>query len=230
LFNKSLFGIALIGTLLPFSVTPASAGALVTTLGALGANDMVDWGQFGVAPTAVDGPTSPFDFTANFSSSSNAILVGTGGVVTLGNPATYSIPGTMLVLDNQFTGPINMNFLDPVQAFGFYIASAFGGAYNATISTYDASFTLLQTYSEGGSGGPEFIGVQDSSADIKSIVISMTNGSGDNYFAFGTLYSANVAPAVSTSPEPSTFVLGGTALAVLFGIRRTMKKALGRRA
>jgi hypothetical protein len=232
LLIKSLFALVLFGTLLFFTVLPANAGALVTSLAALNPNDMVNWGQFGPSGTALDGPSAPFDFSANFSNSSNGALVGTGGVVELGAASTYSIPGTMPVVDNQFSGPVDMLLLDPIQAFGFYIASAFGGAYNVTISTYDASSNLLQTYTEGGSGAPEFFGVQDSTADIKSLAISMTNGNGNNYFAFGTLYAVDALPPAAPPPvpEPSTFLLGGSALAVLIGLRRTMKKTPGGQA
>jgi hypothetical protein len=224
---KTLCALVLSGFAAGMCAVPASGGALVTSLGSLTQNDMVNWGQFGPSGTSLGGSSAPYSFTANFSNSSNGVLVGLDGPAALGSPATYGIPGSTLVVDNQFQGPVNIDFLDPVSSFGFYIASAFGGAYNVSISTYGLSSNLLQTYTEGSSSSPaEFFGVQDSTADVKSIAISMTNGNGNNYFAFGTLYAENVLPnqVAPGVPEPSTWVLAGSALAVLMGLRYRARK------
>jgi|HubBroStandDraft_1064217.scaffolds.fasta_scaffold98639_2 hypothetical protein len=228
---KTLSALVLSGFVAGMFAVPASGGSLVTSLGSLTENDLVNWGQLGPAGTALGGSSAPYSFTASFTSSSNGVLVGLDGVAALGSPATYGIPGTMLVVDNQFQGPVNIDFLDPVSSFGFYIASAFGGAFDVSISTYGVTSNLLQTYTDGSSSSPEeFFGVQDSTADIKSIAISMTNGNGNNYFAFGTLYAENVVGNLppfqfSGVPEPSTWVLAGSALAVLIGLRRGGRKS-----
>jgi hypothetical protein len=228
---KTLCTLVLPGVIAWVCAVPASGGALVTSLASLTQNDMVNWGQLGPSGTALGGPSAPYSFTASFSSSLNGVLVGLDGVAELGSPATFGIPGTMLVVNNQFQGPVDILLVDPVSSFGFYIASAFGGAFNVSISTYGASSNLLGTYTEGSSSSPEeFFGVQDATADIKSIAISMTNGSGNNYFAFGTLYAENVLPQLTPTevtgvPEPSTMLLGGSALAVLFGLRYRTRKS-----
>jgi hypothetical protein len=226
---KTLSALVLSGFVACMCAAPASGGSLVTSLGSLTQNDLVNWGQFGTSGTTLDGPPA-YTFNANFTTSSNTVEVIADGVMESGTASTYGIPGSMLVVDNQFTGPVDIVFNTPVSAFGFYIASAFGGAYNVSISTYGTGATFLQTYTEGSSSSvSEFFGVQDSTANISSIAISMTNGNGNNYFAFGTLYAENalsqVAPAPTTGvPEPSTWLLAGSALAVLFGLRRGSRK------
>jgi hypothetical protein len=81
----------------------------------------------------------------------------------------------------------------------------------AAIQAFDASDVSLGSYREPSIGGArdEFIGVQDSGADISSFEISMTNGNGDNYFSVDTLEVEDTIPALpptSGVPEPSPVI------------------------
>jgi hypothetical protein len=235
---RKFASLVLPGVLVWICALPASGGSLVTSLGSLTQNDMVNWGQLGVAGTAVDGPSAPYTFAAFFSNSGNTVLVGTGGIVELQSPSVESIPGTLLAVNNQFSGPVDILFNTPVSAFGFYIGSAFGGAFTASVQTTTASNQTANYSEAGGPSSPvEFIGVQDATADISGIIVSMTNGNGNNYFSFGTLYAENVLPLVnpilpavapvpsSGVPEPSTWLLAGSALGVLIGLRYRARKS-----
>jgi len=151
------------------------------------------------------------------------------GVLESANPVTWDIPGTALALNNQFTGQIGMNFgVNEVQGVGFYISSAFGGAFTATLQTFDSQGNMLGSFSEPGTPGSpvEFIGALDATADIGGILVSMTNGSGDNYFALGTLELVDAVsappsnPISSGTPEPASLLLAGSALIAITSLRR----------
>ncbi len=200
-------------------------GGQVTTLAALNPNDFVDWGQFGPSGTAVNGPSASYMFLASLNGG-NTIGVYPKGVLESALPATWDFPGTLLGLDNQFTGPIGMTFPHNVMGVGFYISSAFGGAFTASLSTFTTGGTLINSYTEpGGPASPVvFIGSLDATADIGGILVSMTNGSGNNYFALDTL---EVVDAVSSgpsgpatgAPEPASLLLAASALIALAALR-----------
>jgi hypothetical protein len=205
----------------------ASAGSLVTSLASLGANDTVNWGQLGPVGTS---PSNPFTAVSGLGGVTVTVAnLGDGGIPTatsqLSNASTYGLPGTLPVLDDQFLGPVTIGFSIPVTGVGFYLADAFGAGpfVSATIQEFDGN-TSLGSFTEPATPGSAilFIGVLDASADVTKIEISTADNSGDNYFAIDTLNLSDAAPVnqiAPSTPEPSTLILTGVALAVVVGRR-----------
>ena len=134
------------------------------------------------------------------------------GVLTLGNN-----PGGILV-----------SFDAPVFGAGAYIQDDFFGAFTATITLFDSSFSLLGSFSAAGNsdtnvGTALFIGAYDSTADV-SYALFDTN---DDVFAIGTM--GILTKQHTDVPEPGTLLLVGPSLLGLAGVvrrRMTRKEVL----
>ena len=182
--------------------------------------------------TAPDSNTYSPDFSllgANHTNVSNGASV--DGITTisdsdLNSPAFTTLiqslswngnfsPG-QTVLANNGNGPDIFAFSIAQQGFGVQIQDNSNfGPFTATISAFDATHTLLGTFTEDGQsntnadGSAIFIGVTSDSADIASVELSI---GGDN---FGV---------AQTIPEPASFVLMGSALIVAGRFARRGKK------
>ena len=183
---------------------PVFAGT-ITTLPALGANDLVDWS----AGPAL-GSTGANPFTA----------ISAGGVsVTLSEPSSSFVnfqqsppggwfghfpAGAYLIYDQNPSGPVTFTFSTPIQGFGLSIDEALGGGYSGTISEYDGAMLLGSYTTNNTNPGLMFLGVLDGSSDITSVTITATSTvSPGNAFAFGNLSLVEAASS-SSVPEPAS--------------------------
>ncbi len=202
--------------LLAGAVLAGSAGCLhagIVPVGsgpALGANHFVDWAQLGPANTTL--PNSN-NFTSDLGLM-GSIVDGTGPRLA-NNPAVF---GTGLAYDNQFGGPVTVNFNLPVLGVGVRAFNNFG-----TILPF---FYHVQVFNSGGSLGtfdfaspqannvPTFVAVLDTLPEITKVIYTVDatpSNSGNNFVLSGL--SLKVPSSQSSVPEPSSFVLMGTALA-----------------
>jgi hypothetical protein len=226
--------IALFVLAIPFAT---QAGTLVLTQAGLNPNDSVLWSQLGPVGTLVDSSAPNNTFTAN-SARGDAVTVTTqGGGVELANPSVWNLPTPDLAIDNQFTGTVNFTFSTPVSAAGFYLSDAFGSTLTtAAITEFFQGGTSTVFDSLSSPAQVIFIGISDPSPtpDITGISIATDDPNGNNYFSFGTLFLQDdlnppgnlVAPVPPGVPEPSTFVLAGSAvLAIVWWHARRRRKA-----
>ena len=219
--------LVVIGTALAASLGTMSAGVVcVTSLGDLGANDAIDWGQLGGTGKWVPAPSavvSTLGFNATISDGSSADLLrqdqgdGYYGTFALGTRVLYS----------AFSGPLILSFSTPVKGVGFEIQQTSWGNFVASITAYDASdHRIGTTYTESGytdpwhiAPPPIFIGVRSSDYEISKIVFGTT----DQAFGIGP-----AALVTSPVPEPSTLVAGFLTLLGVAGFvarRRPAKTA-----
>jgi hypothetical protein len=193
------------------------AQSLITSQGAIGANDQINWGSLGPAYTVRGGS---FNIASGGLLESVTVSDNTGferldqGNGWNGNFA----PGTQLLWDWHSSVPVTMVFSSPVSAVGFQIENGTYEAFTATIQAYDTSNIYIGSVSEAGNGtgagdnSAIFIGIQN--IDIGKIIIGTTDSIPD--LAIGTVY-LNAQPV----PEPSTLALAGLGGAgMLLGLRR----------
>jgi hypothetical protein len=203
--------------------TAQAAVSLVTSAGALGANDSIGWAQLGSSATTVVSPrnvTSGGGLSATVSSGGGVFLRLDERNGWAGNFA----PGTP-VLWTQGLGPdITVTFGSAVFGAGAQIQSAVLGAFTARITVFDAannsaSFTLTGDATSSADNSAIFIGVLSSMADITKVVFDLTAASSSpNDFAIGpvALKTAGTAPV----PAPAALGLFGLGLLGLLAARR----------
>jgi hypothetical protein len=205
------------------SLGVAQADFLVTSSAALGANDVIDWGQLGPAFTLVPSPvTSSLGLDATASTTDPAGLFrldeGTGW---LGN---FS-PGDRLLTSNTANYfPLTVIFATPVFGAGANIQLDQHVPFTAFIEAFNGG-TSLGIFTEDGvsnandDGSAIFIGVRDPNAEITSVVFGLTTPT-DSDFAINAL-------RINTNgvPEPSSFYLLFGAL-LLFASRQLIRDRL----
>jgi hypothetical protein len=210
--------------LLPLALFAAPLfAANITTLPALGANDLIDWSA---GPALGSNGANPFT------------VVSAGGVsVTLSEPSSTFVAfeqsppggwfghfpaGTNLIYDQNPSGPVTFAFSTPIRGFGLTIDEALGGGYNGVISEYNGaallgSYTTMQL-----SAGLMFLGVLDGSSDITSVTITAISGvTPGNAFAFGNLSLMERASS-SSVPEPASAVTLLVGLSLLAFARKSV--------
>ncbi len=234
-------------------VTPVFAGNVTFITNPGTAVDSVNWSSIGGDGTQFsDGATvnSTLSNQATIGLGTSPSLGGITSVVcdsTASSPCSwghqtsgYNDGDTLIWLEgldsNESpvgTGPLTLSLLNGVGGLGAYLQATGAGSYIASLALYNNQ-TLLgsQSFSSNDNGDPLFVGaVDDTAGDITSAVLSLTScGTGSittgcdvNDFTVNTLqiYSASG----STTPEPSTFALGGTLLA--FGMALKSRVAKG---
>ena len=223
----------LVGLMLMLAAGAACAGPiLVTSPGALGANDTVSWSQLGS-----DGSTIPSSFSAT-STGGRPITGGLGGsdgclAVVGGSVCSWaSGPGFgagdfVIWAENASgagSGPLSLGFPSVLGA-GLWLQANAVGQFTASIKAFNGA-TLLGTFGEtsDANGDGIFIGVLDTIADITGIVVSLTScapGCDAADFAVNSLLLK--AGRVVTVPEPtslSLLLLGAGGLAFFRRSRR----------
>lgn len=200
-----------------FVTSPAVYGgaSLVTSVGALGPNDSVNWSQLGGDQTVI-----PQDFAAT----SVGLLpvaghLGKGtGLVSVVCPAAPSCSwaaqpsgfasGESLIWTN-FNGPLSLSFAALTGA-GAYIQEDTPGTFTANIQAFDATNTSVGSFAvtSDAAGDPLFIGVTDTIPEISKVMFSLSAcggfGCDVNDFAVGTLYLKT--PVSAATPEPSALI------------------------
>jgi hypothetical protein len=188
---------------------------LVTNPSALNSTDVVNWGQFGGDLTSIS-QTLNAGSTMN-DSVSGQLASGNGTIVVAGTDAasgTGIAAGDTLLSTNDGTttnvnAPLTLSTM-PVYGEGAFIEGTGPGQFTANIQAFAGVNSVLDmSVTSDLAGDPIFIGVSDSSAEITSVVYSLTVGSGNTTgnFAMDSLFIQNryVAPApppVVTDPVP----------------------------
>jgi hypothetical protein len=156
----------------------------------------------------------------NFSALGNAVLSGSGTVVSGANAGgQFPISGSQYLLTGGGAG-FNINFANPVSAFGFYATDIgdFGGQIVLTltdINGQNSGLPVPNTIGANGStsGSVLYYGFLDATKTYRSIQFS--NTSETDIFAFDNLTVGTVNPA----PEPGEFALMGLGMVGLFALR-----------
>jgi len=196
-------------------LTIDTAGAGVLSLwDGTGANDSTSWSALGP-----DGTVIPHSFTAT---STDGVAVsgsfaGTTGLVAIQCPAAPSCSWTgnfaagdtlVWTFDNSInanigTGPLTLGLGKAVLAGGVAIQADFLGVFTAKVEAFNGGSLIgTETVVSDLNGDSVFIGIQDTSAEITSLVFDLTLmgcGSlacGNSDFAVDTLMSLNPTAAV----------------------------------
>jgi hypothetical protein len=211
--RTGLLSLAVLGTL----AHPALAGT-ITTLGALGANDIVNLS--GLPPGAISTAVSTGGITVTFLTGLNL-----GQEIPAGGWAG-DFPANTTIVTNQTGSVATLDFSSPIEGFGVTLDDGFGGNFTETIKAYSGSSTLLDTATANQTSQTLlFLGLLESSEDISSITIGVTGIGGTNDFGFGNPSLVD-GTSLSPTPEPqSAFltVVGGGLLVLLRDVRKKMR-------
>jgi len=194
--------------LLGLSTRLYAAPVVVTSRATLAGNDFVDWGGFGAPFTVVANPSNVSSntaaITANVSMPSGQFErrdQSSGGWD--GNFA----PGDHLLwTESANVGPMIISFNNPVNGAGAQIQADFFGPFTATINAYDASSTLIGSFTINGNSNPNadnsaiFLGVMDTSPTIKRIEYSVSSVF-NNDFAINQLDLIDPTASIPTMNE-----------------------------
>jgi MYXO-CTERM domain-containing protein len=191
----------------------------VTSEGALGANDVVEWGQLGVNGTNLG---SPVNFVSEGGLTGTATTTDPGGFLRLDSGVGWggSFPDGDMLLNNLSTSlfPFTFSFSAPVFGAGALISADGLAPYVAEIDAFNGNNLLGTFFVSGTPGDPgtaPFLGVLDTVAEITSLQFTLANASQD--FAIDSLELNTAA-----TPEPGTagLALAGLLAAGLYRWRR----------
>jgi hypothetical protein len=203
----------LLGTLV-LSAASFAAPVLITSPGALGANDSVSWAQLGGDGTGLG---ATFNATSANSVAVTGALIAAGAQVSVVCPAAPSCSwitsgAGMNAGDSDIwtvsNGPLTLGFTAELGA-GLWIQGD-SGSFTASILAFNGLTQIGSgTLASDGAGDPVFIGELDSVQDITSIQVGISSCPSitcdPTDFAVDTLKL--VEPAVARTPEPGTLWL-----------------------
>jgi hypothetical protein len=190
---------------------PAHAISAVTSAGALGATDFIDWGQLGTNFTVVNSPA------AVTSNGGDSATVSTAGGVFERRDQFTGWAGNFLpneaLLWTRLVGPdITITFANAVSGAGTQWQSNVFNGFGANLKAYDSANTLLGTVTRDGfsdfsnNGSAIFLGVLSSSANISKIVLTLdytSTGSRVGDFAINRVLFVGGGVV----PEPATWAM-----------------------
>lgn len=193
--------------------SPALAVSAITTPGALGATDFIDWAQLGGPLTVV--PT-PVAVTSNGGGSATVTSAG-GSVTSMVQGITWAgnfSDGDALVWTGDLGLDITISFASPVAGAGAQWQADFFGAFGANLAAYDASDVLLGTVTldgdstSAGDGSAIFLGILSDSVNISKIVLTLDYAwSAPNDFAINRLLLTGTPGGGGVVPEPATWAM-----------------------
>ena len=229
-FFGALVAVAVIG--FAASAARAQSLSLVTSQGALNANDNISWTQLGSANGTL--LQSSFNVTSANDNPVSVSLTGANSVLAVTCPAsscswagTGTPSGDTLIWtsngNNGGNGPITMDFGHPQAAVGAYIQADGPSAFTAQIQAFNSAGGSLGTLTENSdsNGDALFIGVQDHSGPtISTIVFSLINAQGptsdfalDSVFFNGPVLPTPTATITPTATPTRTATATPTAIA-----------------
>ena len=206
---------------------------LVTSRGALGETDYIDWGVLGDAGTTVSNPSTVSSHGNNsttVSETSGSFARTDQSPPDLGQCCTWYgnfAPGDHLLWTGSGYGPVTIKFTTPVAGAGAQIQANLVAPFTATLDVYDPAGGLLGTFTLPGHNDTNhigdnsaiFLGARDTtSADIGKIVYSTVSPSDTSY---NNNFAINRLSLVSPVPEPTTLALLGSGLPVFVIAMRT---------
>ncbi len=207
-------------------VTAHATIVSITSPGALGANDYVNWGTVGVEYTTID---TPFSVTSNGGINigvSDPNMAGNFELLTQGSGWGGNFnPGDKLLSTTGNPGPIILSFSNPVAGAGTQIQSNNADSFTAEIEALGATGNILASYdftgnsTGAGDGSAIFIGLLSDSDNIDAIsfnVLSVQSGLTD----FAINQADLVSLGTSAVPEPATVSLLGLGALGLFFRRK----------
>lgn len=235
MFNLKLTArAALAAALLGASV--AASAALVTSRGALGGDDFIDWGQLGADNVQVT--PQPAAVTSNGARAATVGNLGPGGELWRFDQAGASsgfggnfADGDELLSTFFSSGPIRIDFADGIGRVGAQIMSFAFGAFDGVITVFDAGNNQLESYTVSGLSSADadnsaiFIGITRAAADIRRVEFNiLTSDPLDslsiNQVDFGLRGTGNGGGGGGQTPTPATLALVSLGLLGLWRSRR----------
>jgi hypothetical protein len=209
--------------------------SLVTTPGALGANDVVNWSQLGADGTTINqnflaASTGLRSVSGHLGGSDGCLAVVGGSVCSWAAGPGFAAGNSVLWAENASgvgSGPLAFSFASLFGA-GLWMQANALGQFTASMQVFNgASLLATLTETSDAAGDGIFIGALDTVSEITGITLSLTSCGNNSQgcdlgdFAVNSLMLRSTAPA--RVPEPtslSLLLLGGAGLAMF---RRSRK-------
>ena len=199
-------------------------------------NDSTSWAGLGPDGTALG---ATFTATSTAGNTITGSFAGGSGLVAVAGTSWTPVVAPFVSGDTLVwafnngtsvgTGPLTLGFGAAVLAGGLDLQADAPGAFTAHVEALDAAGNVLGTETfTSANGAPIFVGAQDTTADIKSLVFDLTQCTGTGCdihdFAVDTLKSINPGVTPPPTPEPGTLALLGSSLLGFAALRRRRRQ------